>query len=133
MARSLGKTHEVNSMHHQGIAKVGRGLRPVAVAEDGLIEALEVPQLPFFVGVQWHPEELAKTDQMSSSLFYSFVRAAAGDWRSAVPADWPAQLRQMGIAQPWIDNEAEFPANINGASVQSSAEGHLHATTHAQL
>jgi hypothetical protein len=40
--------------------------------------------------VQWHPEELAKTDPHSSSLFYEFVRAAAGDWRVRVPAEWPA-------------------------------------------
>lgn len=133
LARSLGKTHEVNSMHHQGIAKVGRGLRPVAVAEDGLIEALEAPQLPFFLGVQWHPEELAKTDQLSSSLFYSFVRAAAGDWRSAVPADWSAQLRQMGIALPAADDDVETPVNTNGSSVQPAAEEYPHPTNRAQL
>jgi len=82
LARALGDAHEVNSMHHQGIATLGAGLRAVAVAEDGLVEGVEMPGLPFVLGVQWHPEELANTDPHSGSLFYEFVRAAAGDWRT---------------------------------------------------
>jgi putative glutamine amidotransferase len=82
LARALGTVHEVNSMHHQGIADLGRALSPVAVADDGLVEAVEAPGLPFALGVQWHPEELARTDQHSSSLFYEFVMAAAQDWRA---------------------------------------------------
>lgn len=85
-------------MHHQGIAQLGGGLRVVARAEDGLPEAVELPLLPFVVGVQWHPEELAKTDQHSSSLFYDFVAAASSDWRQQTPADWPAHFQQLC---PW--------------------------------
>lgn len=81
LAAALGSAHEVNSMHHQGVAVVGHGLRATAFAEDGLIEALEAPEAPFALGVQWHPEELAKTDQLHSGLFFNFVFAAAGDWR----------------------------------------------------
>jgi len=92
LAQAMGQRHEVNSMHHQGIHRVGFGLRVVARAEDGLPEALEAPALPFAVGVQWHPEELAKTDQMSTNLFYNFVEAAAGDWRSQVPLGWREQF-----------------------------------------
>ena len=92
LAQAMGHKHEVNSMHHQGIHRVGFGLRVVARAEDGLPEALEAPALPFAVGVQWHPEELAKTDQMSTNLFYNFVQAAAGDWREQVPASWREQF-----------------------------------------
>jgi putative glutamine amidotransferase len=88
VGRALGTVHEVNSMHHQGIARLGEGLRPVAVTDDGLVEAVEVPELPFAVGVQWHPEELARTDQHSSSLFYDFVCTAANGWRQSIPADW---------------------------------------------
>jgi putative glutamine amidotransferase len=51
--------------------------------------------LPFVVGVQWHPEELAKTDQHSNSLFYDFIHAAANDWRSQVPEGWPAHFQQL--------------------------------------
>ena len=92
LAQAMGHKHEVNSMHHQGIHRVGFGLRVVARAEDGLPEALEAPALPFAVGVQWHPEELAKTDQMSTNLFYNFVQAAAGDWREQVPSGWGEQF-----------------------------------------
>jgi putative glutamine amidotransferase len=95
LARSLGTMHEVNSMHHQGIDRLGKGLRVVARAEDGLPEAVEMPPLPFVVGVQWHPEELAKTDQHSNSLFYDFIHAAASDWRSQVPEGWPAHFQQL--------------------------------------
>ena len=93
LARSLGQVHEVNSMHHQGIRSLGAGLRVVGIAEDGLAEALEMPEVPFAVGVQWHPEELAKTDQHSAGLFFDFVRAASAEWRAAVPAEWPAIFR----------------------------------------
>jgi hypothetical protein len=122
LARSLGTAHEVNSMHHQGIAKVGRGLRPVAISEDGLVEALEVPELPFALGVQWHPEELAKTDQLHSSLFHRFVRAAASDWRSQVPADWSQHFRRVCLGE---GGEPESPVS---APVRLSMAGALPAT-----
>lgn len=96
LASAVGSVQEVNSMHHQGIRKVGAGLRVVGTAADGLPEALEVPELPFSVGVQWHPEELAKTDELSAGLFLNFVRAAAGEWRSHVPADWGDHWRGLG-------------------------------------
>lgn len=88
LADALGSVHEVNSMHHQGIARLGEGLRAAAVTDDGLIEGVEVPELPFVVGVQWHPEELARTDPHSSSLFYHFVQAASNGWREGVSTEW---------------------------------------------
>jgi putative glutamine amidotransferase len=103
LAHALGALHEVNSMHHQGIDLLGDGLRAVAVTDDGLVEAVEVPELPFVVGVQWHPEELARTDQHSSSLFFDFVCAAANGWREEVPVGWKehalAMLRQPRASQ----------------------------------
>ena len=60
LARLLGPNPEpVNSLHHQGIADPGRGLRVTARAEDGIIEAIEHTGEAFCVGVQWHPEQLA--------------------------------------------------------------------------
>lgn len=93
LARAMGAVHEVNSMHHQGIDRVGFGLRVVAWAEDGLPEAIEAPALPYVVGVQWHPEELARTDPLNANLFSDFVRAAAGPWRGQTPLEWSEQFR----------------------------------------
>ncbi|MFW5721730.1 MAG: gamma-glutamyl-gamma-aminobutyrate hydrolase family protein, partial [Desulfohalobiaceae bacterium] len=48
----------VNSLHHQGISRVGSGLKATAFAPDGLVEGLEVEGADFALGVQWHPEFL---------------------------------------------------------------------------
>jgi putative glutamine amidotransferase len=61
----------VKSSHHQGLGRIGDGLREVAWAEDGIVEALEDPEKPFLVGVLWHPE--AGEDQR---LFEQLVEAA---------------------------------------------------------
>ena len=60
LARSNpARAYGVNSLHHQGIKKVGGGLRVVARSEDGVVEGLESEQEhPFLLAVQWHPEEL---------------------------------------------------------------------------
>lgn len=58
--------------HHQAVDAIGAGLVPVAWADDGTIEALEDPSLPFLVGVQWHPEVGEE-----GSLFRRLVEAAA--------------------------------------------------------
>lgn len=92
LAHALGTVHEVNSMHHQGIDRLGEGLRAVAITDDGLVEGVEVPELPFVVGVQWHPEELARTDQHSSSLFYDFVCASADSWREEASLGWKEHI-----------------------------------------
>ena len=61
----------VKSHHHQGLGRIGDGLREVAWAEDGIVEALEDPDKPFVVGVLWHPE--AGEDQR---LFEQLVEVA---------------------------------------------------------
>jgi len=53
----IGDSVEVKSHHHQGYGELGEGLRIVARAEDGTIEAVEDPERRFAVGVLWHPEE----------------------------------------------------------------------------
>ncbi len=69
----------VNSMHHQGIKRLGEGLRPSAYAPDGLVEGIESPNGHFLIGVQWHPEALAERDQRMNRLFRAFISAAAGE------------------------------------------------------
>jgi putative glutamine amidotransferase len=69
---------EVNSMHHQAIKRLGRGLREVAWAPDGVIEGVELStDDPFVLGVQWHPEELVARDPAAANLFLALVTAAA--------------------------------------------------------
>jgi putative glutamine amidotransferase len=63
----------VMSHHHQGLGKIGDGLREVAWAEDGIVEAVEDPDKPFLVGVLWHPE--AGED---ARLFEALFAEAAG-------------------------------------------------------
>lgn len=71
----------VNSLHHQGIKDVAPDLKAVAFAPDGLVEAVELPEHPFGIAVQWHPEWL--TDQEAiQRLFKAFVDAAAERLRS---------------------------------------------------
>jgi putative glutamine amidotransferase len=65
----------VNSSHHQAIRDVGEGLRVTAHAPDGVIEGLEDPSHPFYVGVQWHPEDMS-TERSAAALFGAFVDAA---------------------------------------------------------
>jgi putative glutamine amidotransferase len=68
----------VNSSHHQALGKIGEGLRPVAWATDGVIEAVEgIDQERFVLGVQWHPELMAATDDVSRELFELFVGICA--------------------------------------------------------
>jgi putative glutamine amidotransferase len=77
----------VNSMHHQGLARVAPGLVVSAHAPDGLIEALEVPDEPFTLGVQWHPEMLVDSDAGTRRLFEAFVQAARS-YREGRRAAW---------------------------------------------
>jgi putative glutamine amidotransferase len=65
----------VNSLHSQGIDEPAAGLRVEAVAPDGQIEAVCLPQARFVVGVQWHPEYKVVENPVSSALFAAFGRA----------------------------------------------------------
>lgn len=71
----------VNSAHHQGIGRVGTGLRIAARSPDGVIEALETEGEGFLVCVQWHPERLAAEDPRHLALFRALVEAAADQGR----------------------------------------------------
>lgn len=66
----------VNSLHHQGIKDLAPGLATTAVAPDGLIEAVEVSDHFFAIGVQWHPEWLAGDSEPMAQLFARFIQAA---------------------------------------------------------
>lgn len=67
----------VNSSHHQAIKNVGRHLRAIARANDGVVEAV-VDTRPdrFVLGVQWHPELGWEKDRFSQAIFARFIEAA---------------------------------------------------------
>ncbi|NML46524.1 gamma-glutamyl-gamma-aminobutyrate hydrolase family protein [Ramlibacter sp. G-1-2-2] len=65
----------VNSLHHQGVQRLGDGLRVEAAAPDGLVEAFSVADAPqFTLAVQWHPEM-----RIDDSPFCRAIFAAFGD------------------------------------------------------
>jgi gamma-glutamyl-gamma-aminobutyrate hydrolase PuuD len=72
LGTALGERAPVKSHHHQGIGRVGDGLRAVAWADDGTTEGIEDPGRRFTLGVLWHPE--AGED---GALFDALVAAAA--------------------------------------------------------
>lgn len=75
LERTIGtRSASVNSRHHQAIRDVAPGLRAVAWAEDGVIEAAEFADAaaPWTLAVQWHPEDLTER-----ALFDGFARAVA--------------------------------------------------------
>ena len=75
LSRILGsKETSVNSLHHQGVHRLAHGLRATAFAPDSLVEAFELPNHPFGLAVQWHPEELQEHTAMRQ-LFQAFVQA----------------------------------------------------------
>ncbi len=77
-----GAEVDVNSFHHQSIKRLGRGLRDVAWAPDGIIEGVELADAPALVlGVQWHPEELVAHDDAARGLFRALVAAAESQTR----------------------------------------------------
>jgi putative glutamine amidotransferase len=68
----------VNSFHHQAVDELGRGLRAVAHAADGTIEAIEAPGAGFVLGVQWHAEGLVH-EPRHRVLFEALVVAAGAE------------------------------------------------------
>jgi len=59
LGAAIGKPEiSANTYHKQSVRKLGRGLRVIATAPDGVIEGFEDPSLPLFAAVQWHPERL---------------------------------------------------------------------------
>ncbi len=66
----------VNSLHNQGVDRLGQGLTVEATAPDGTIEAFHVTKAPnFSLAVQWHPEWRFRENEFSKSLFAAFGRA----------------------------------------------------------
>lgn len=71
LSRIIGSDVDVHCHHHQSIDTLGTGLVSVAWAGDGTVEAVELAEPDFVLGVQWHPEE----NGTDSRLFQALVRA----------------------------------------------------------
>ena len=86
LARLADRTDlDVNSLHAQGVERLGDGLRVEARAPDGLIEAFRVDGASTFAcGVQWHPEWKVQDNPFSSALFAAFGDAC----RERATARW---------------------------------------------
>jgi putative glutamine amidotransferase len=73
LAQILGGSEaQVRSWHHQAIDRLGDDLRPVAWAEDGVVEAVEHVRHPWCIGVQWHPE-MQLDDPAQQRLFRALL------------------------------------------------------------
>ena len=76
LARILGTTRlDVNSRHQEAVVETSDQAVTSARADDGVIEAIEIPGRRFAIGVQWHPEAFAMQDHPCNSLFGAFVQA----------------------------------------------------------
>jgi putative glutamine amidotransferase len=73
LAGAMQGSCRVNSMHHQAIKRLGRGLKVTAHSEDGLVEAVEAADdYPFLMAVQWHPEEIVDYPEQRQ-IFEQFI------------------------------------------------------------
>ena len=65
----------VNSYHHQGVRDLARRFRPMAHAQDGLIEGYYDPRADFLVGLQFHPERMAEESAANRRIWKAFAAA----------------------------------------------------------
>ena len=89
LARIAGRERiKVNSLHSQGIDRLGEGLVIEGRAPDGVVEAVRVAAAPgFAVAVQWHPEWQVLKNDFSKALFAAFGDAARAHARGGAAAN----------------------------------------------
>lgn len=78
IAAAVGTTmlEHCHSVHHQGLERLGDGLIPVGWADDGQLEAIELPTASWIVAAQWHPEDTAPRRPQQQALYDELVRRA---------------------------------------------------------
>lgn len=78
MERLYGRRYMVNSLHHQGLGRLGAGLSATSKAEDGVVESVAHETLPI-LGVQWHPERMcfskARPDAVDGAAVFRLFRS----------------------------------------------------------
>lgn len=65
----------VNTSHQEAVGELSRFVVASAIADDGVIEAIEVPGQTFALGLQWHQERFAGEDHVGNRIFEGFVEA----------------------------------------------------------
>ena len=76
LAKVIGQQVHTASWHHQGIDQLGQGLKAVAWAPDGVIEAVELEGRQDLLAVQWHPEITAAEDDGQQHMFDWLIKQA---------------------------------------------------------
>jgi putative glutamine amidotransferase len=66
----------VNSFHHQAVRSLSPAFLPMALSDDGVLEALYDPRHPFLWAVQWHPERIFREEPLSRRILAAFIEAA---------------------------------------------------------
>lgn len=80
----VGESVEVSCFHHQSLDRVAEGLRVIAHAGDGVVEAVDMPTAAgWFLGVQWHPEDTWASNPAQLALFVALVEASRAANRHA--------------------------------------------------
>ncbi|HET8910399.1 MAG TPA: gamma-glutamyl-gamma-aminobutyrate hydrolase family protein [Ktedonobacteraceae bacterium] len=103
----------VNSIHHQAVKKPGKGVRISGRAEDGVVEAIESTLNHYVIAVQWHPEELFKTEEACANLFLGLVNAASAPVMPVVkstPAPTPAPMVATVPSAPVVSDDPAIVA-----------------------
>ncbi|MDF2177059.1 gamma-glutamyl-gamma-aminobutyrate hydrolase family protein [Aliiglaciecola sp. CAU 1673] len=68
---------EVNSIHMQGVDRLGKGLHIEAQSEDGLVEAFSLDDYPFLLAVQWHPEWKPQQYPQNAQIIQGFINTCS--------------------------------------------------------
>lgn len=78
LSQMFGTRIWTNSYHHQSLKQIGSRLKVAAMSDDGLVEAVELTDYGFGVGVQWHPESMLAVSDDMLPLFQALIRSSAG-------------------------------------------------------
>jgi putative glutamine amidotransferase len=65
----------VNTFHREAVAELSPAAIASACADDGIVEAIEIPQRRFALGLQWHQEAFIQADHPGNRVFSAFVQA----------------------------------------------------------
>jgi len=77
LSRIVGRNElTVNTFHREAVVELSGNVVASAHAQDGVVEAIEIPSYRFALGVQWHQELFARQDHLGNGIFRAFVQAA---------------------------------------------------------